>query len=97
LVFGPDGYLYFATYVHWKEPKGMYLIRMNTETLERKELGPIMKSDRAMAEYVAKATMDFQGGLYFATCASRPTGIFAYQPEARHRRELSFAEVRRWG
>jgi len=97
LVFGPDGHLYFATYVHWKEPKGMYLIRMNTETLEREELGPILDSNRVMAEYVAKATIDFQGGLYFATCASRPTGIFAYRPEAGLGRGLSFADVRRWG
>ena len=97
LIFGQDGHLYFATYVHWKEPKGMYLIRMDVETLEREEIGPILNRDGSAAEYVAKATFDFKGGLYFASCASRPTGIFAYRPETEAKRRLSFSDVRRWG
>ena len=97
LVFGPDGFLYFATYVHWKEPKGMYLIRMNTETLKREELSPIVNSKGVLAEYIAKSTRGFDGSLYFASCSSRPTGIFAYKPETAKSGMWTLADVRRWG
>jgi hypothetical protein len=97
LVFGPDGFLYFATYVHWKKLNGMYLIRLNTQTLEREELGPLLNPDGACAEYVAKATPSFDGSMYFATCASRPTGIFGYTPKASMKGMWTLANVRRWG
>jgi len=97
LVFGPDDHLYFSTYVHWKEPKGMYLIRMNTATGEREELGPVMDSEGKTAEYIAKATAGFDGRLYFASCASRPTCMFEYLPEARPKTGMTLAGVRRWG
>jgi hypothetical protein len=75
----------------------MYLIRMNTETLKREELGPIMDSKGVLAEYIAKATPGFDGSMYFASCASRPTGIFAYTPEAGAKGMWTLANVRRWG
>jgi len=96
LVFGPDGFLYFGTYVHWKNPKGMYLIKMNTETLEREEIGPVQDGQGRTAQYIAKATVDLNGQLYFASCASRPTGIFRYSPQEK-KVASSFASVRRWG
>jgi len=95
LVFGPDGALYFATYVHWKEPKGMYLIKMDPDSLEREEVSPFSDPPGGLSRYISKATIDFSGNLYFASCASRPTKVFAYRPKSDLR--LTWDNVRRWG
>jgi len=97
LVFGADKFLYFATYVHWREPKGMYLIKMNVSTLEREEVGPIAGPDGVVAQYIAKSTVGYDGNLYFASCASRPTRIFSYRPKIKTENRLAWRDVRRWG
>lgn len=99
LVFGEDGYLYYATYFHWKEPNGMYLIRMNVETLEREVICP-MEADGLHAWYIAKATRDYLGNLYFASCVSRPTRIFVYSPPYVKKGAVTHRKwplVRPWG
>jgi len=98
LVFGSDGYLYFASYVCWKEPKGMYLIRMDTKTLKREEIGPLV-ADGYHTQYISKATKDYASNLFFASCINRPTRIYEYTPdyvkEGHPRR--SWPIVRKWG
>jgi hypothetical protein len=80
IILGDDGYLYYATSVCWKEPQGMYLIRMNVETLESEELGPLA-ADGYHSQYISKATRDFAGNLYFADSMSRPPRIYVYKPD----------------
>lgn len=38
------------------------------------------------SEYVAKATFDFKGNLYFADTNNRPTRLYVYRPETGERR-----------
>jgi hypothetical protein len=80
LVFGEDGYLYYAASRKDENRRlafRMYLFRMNPETLEREEIGPICDGDYH-SEYIAKATKDSLGNLYFADTNNRPTRLYLY-------------------
>jgi len=80
LVFGSDGWLYFATAAASKEAKCMYLVRMHPDTLEREELGPFKIGER-LATYVSRACMDDLGNLYFAGWHTAPIGLFVFRPD----------------
>ena len=98
LVFGDDGYLYFAS-GNWalRKPelgigparfaptrlpfKGMYLYRMKVETLKRERIGPFMDTKGKTSPYIAHATKDFAGRLYFAETNFRPPRLFIYSPD----------------
>ena len=50
------------------------------------------------SEYVAKATFDFKGNLYFADTNNRPTRLYVYRPESGERRIVNdFSKIRNWG
>ena len=50
------------------------------------------------SEYVAKATFDFKGNLYFADTNNRPTRLYVYRPETGERRLVNdFSKIRNWG
>ncbi len=83
LVFGDDGYLYYAASkedTNRRNPFRMYLFRMDTGSLEKEEIGPFDDGEYHSA-YIAKATRDFAGNLYFADCSSRPARIYVFTPE----------------
>jgi len=98
LVFGEDCHLYYATYFHWKESRGMYLIRMNVQSLEREVICPI-EANGFHAQYIAKATRDYAGNLYLACCGSRPTRVYIYTPPYVKERTIAprWPLVRSWG
>ncbi|MCK4308162.1 hypothetical protein KAW50_08065 [candidate division WOR-3 bacterium] len=98
LVFGLDGYLYFAANLHEEKFNGPYLIRLNPENLERENLGQIAYQGKA-ADHISRASRDFRGDLYFAEVGNRPTKIFKYQPEGIKENKLypSEGEIRYWG
>jgi hypothetical protein len=98
MVFGDDGKLYFCASVWWKEPQGMYLVRLDPQTLEREELGPITDGVDS-STYIAKATKDFDGVLYFADCCKTPTRTWQYRPDVLASRtgKQRWAELRPWG
>jgi len=83
LVFGDDGYLYYT--VSRKDenrriPYRMYLFRMNPATFEKEEICPVDDGEW-QSEYIAKATKDFAGNLYFADTNNRPQRIYIYTPD----------------
>jgi len=98
MVFGDDGKLYFCASVWWKEPQGMYLVRLDPETREREEVGPITDGEHH-STYIAKATKGFDGALYFADCTKVPTRTWQYRPDtvAERSAEQRWAEMRPWG
>ena len=98
MVFGDDGMLYVCVSVWWKEPQGMYLIRVNPKTEEREEIGPITDGE-FHSGYIAKASKDFDGVLYFADCSKTPTRTWKYRPDylAKRSEEERWAELRPWG
>lgn len=99
LVFGEDNFLYMAPKVFWKEPKGAYLVRVNTKTLERKEIGLLaLGGHRSMG--VSKATRDYAGNLYFANITGSPTRMYVYSPDYEKKgrsAERRWPIVRKWG
>jgi len=98
MVFGDDGKLYFCASVWWKEPHGMYLVRLDPKTQAREEIGPITDGEY-QSTYIAKASKDFDGVLYFAECGKTPTLTWQYRPEvlAARTEEERWAELRPWG
>ncbi|MDD5680195.1 MAG: hypothetical protein PHI59_03020 [Candidatus Omnitrophica bacterium] len=100
LIFGDDGYLYYA--VSKKDKKRrlsyrMYLYRMDVDTLKKEEICPF--DDGAWhSEYIAKATKDFAGNLYFADTNNRPERIYVYTPEGYGKDfKPRWPLVRSWG
>ncbi|MDD2709288.1 MAG: hypothetical protein PHV34_14975 [Verrucomicrobiae bacterium] len=82
LVFGDDGYLYYAA--SRKDSKRrigyrMYLFRMDPKTGKKEEIEPFDDGEYH-SEYIAKATKDFAGNLYFCDCSNRPTRIYTHTP-----------------
>lgn len=76
----------------------MYLVRVDTRTLEREEVGPITDGVH-QSTYIAKGTKDFDGVLYFADCSKTPTRTWQYRPQvlAPRTEEQRWAELRPWG
>ena len=75
----------------------MYLIRINTETLKREEICPF-DDGKWHSEYIAKATKDLAGNLYFADCGNRPTRVYIYTPEGAGKTfKPKWPLVRSWG
>jgi len=100
LIFGEDGYLYYAASrkdSNRRIPYRMYLFRMNVHTLEKEEIAPFDDGEYH-AEYIAKATIDFAGNLYFADTNNRPTRIYIYTPEGASGKFIPrWPLVRSWG
>ena len=100
LVFGEDGFLYYVVSeedMHRRLGCRMYLMRMNTENGEKEEIGAL-DDGQWHSEYVAKATFDFKGNLYFADTNNRPTRLYVYRPETGERRLVNdFSKIRNWG
>ncbi|NIA08081.1 MAG: hypothetical protein GWP14_10700 [Actinobacteria bacterium] len=83
LVFADDGYLYYAASkkcLNRRLPYKMHLFRMDTETLAKEEICPIDDGDWN-SEYIAKATKDAYGNLYFADTNNRPPRVYIYRPK----------------
>ncbi|MFA7373225.1 MAG: hypothetical protein WC074_06685 [bacterium] len=83
LIFGDDGYLYYAASRKddsRRIPYRMYLFRMNPETLEQEEISAFDDGDYH-AEYISRATKDFAGNLYFADTNNRPGRMYIYTPQ----------------
>ena len=100
MVFGDDGYLYYSC--SRREPDRrlafrMYLFRMDPETGQKEEIGPV-DDGIYQSEYIAKATKDFAGNLYFADTNSRPTKMYIYTPEGAGKDFTpKWPLVRMWG
>lgn len=100
MVFGEDGKLYYTVSeedLHRRLGCRMYLMRMDVQTGEKEEIGAL--DDGAWhSEYVAKATFDFKGNLYFADTNNRPTRLYVYRPETGERKLVNdFSQIRNWG
>ena len=81
LVPGGDGYLYYAMAKQLvKHRYHMFLCRMSLSTFKKEEVCP-MDDGEWHSQYIAKATRDFYGNLYFADCANRPSRVYIYTPE----------------
>ena len=101
LVFGDDGYLYYAVSKRDRNrriPYRMYLFRMNIKTLKKEEIAPFNDGEYH-SEYIAKATKDFAGNLYFADTNNRPERIYIYTPQGAKGKEFKpkWPVVRSWG
>ena len=100
MVFGEDGYLYYVVSEDdFTRRLGcrMYLMRLNPETGEKEEIGAL-DDGQWHSEYVAKATFDFKGNLYFADTNNRPTRLYVYRPETGERKWINdFSKIRNWG
>ena len=100
LVFGDDGFLYYAASEkdpNRRVPYRFYLFRMNPETLEKEKVCPFDDGDWH-SEYIAKGTADFAGNFYFADANNRPSRIYVYTPpgttgEFDERRPI----LKKWG
>ncbi len=100
LVFGEDGLLYYVVSqedLHRRLGCRMYLMRLHPDTGEKEEIGAL-DDGQWHSEYVAKATFDFKGNLYFADTNNRPTRLYVYRPESGERRIVNdFSKIRNWG
>ncbi|MCD4824588.1 MAG: hypothetical protein K8S55_08265 [Phycisphaerae bacterium] len=100
LIFGDDGMLYYTATKKAKNriiPFKVYLFRMNPDTLEKEEIGPVDDGDWH-STYIAKATKDLHGNLYFADTNNRPERIYVYTPEKTDKDTPSKQPiVRAWG
>lgn len=98
LVFGPDDYLYFTMNIHEEGLDGPCIIRLNTETLKRENLGQITYKGKP-ADHISRGARDFYGNLYFAEVGASPTKIFKYQPEGikKEKPYPSKGQIRYWG
>lgn len=100
LVFGDDGYLYYTGSrkdENRRIPFRMYLFRMHPETLEKEEIGAVDDGEWH-SEYIAKATKDFAGNLYFADTNNRPVRIYMYTPEGSGKTyNERWPLIRSWG
>lgn len=100
LIFGEDGFLYYAVSeedTRRRLGSRMYLMRMNTESGEKEEIGAI-DDGQWHAEHMAKATFDFKGNLYFADTNNRPTRLYVYRPKTGKREIVNdFSQIRNWG
>ncbi|MDD5698939.1 MAG: hypothetical protein PHH77_10025 [Victivallaceae bacterium] len=100
LVFGDDGYLYYTVSrpdENRRIPFRMYLFRMHPDTLEKEEICAV-DDGQWHSEYIAKATKDFAGNLYFADTNNRPQRIYIYTPEGAGKNFVKkWPFLRSWG
>ena len=94
LVFGSDGFLYFAANVKTEEKSIPHLIKMNPETGERENLG-VFHHNGTPADHISRAVSDVEGNLYFAETGNTPTKLFKYTPEKKGKTEMKTRRV--WG
>lgn len=83
MIFGDDEYLYYAASKEVNDEKKtqrMYLFRMDMSGLKKEEICPFDDGDWH-STYIAKATKDFAGNLYFFDVDSRPEMVYIYTPE----------------
>jgi hypothetical protein len=100
-VFGDDGYLYYTASrkdVNRRIPYRMYLFRLNTQTFEKEEICAV-DDGQWQSEYIAKATKDFTGNLYFSDTNNRPQRIYVYTPhgDGEHCDVKCPSIIRSWG
>lgn len=101
LIFGDDGYLYYAASKEDKNrriPYRMYLFRMDVNTLKKEEICPFDDGEYH-SEYIDKATKDFYGRLYFADTNNRPVRIYVYTPDyfTGKKTKRNWPFIRSWG
>ncbi|MFA5645767.1 MAG: hypothetical protein WDA18_05370 [Candidatus Ratteibacteria bacterium] len=99
LVFGDDGYLYYAISKKDKNRRlfyRMYLFRMDINNLKKEEICAFDDGDWH-SEYIAKATKDFFGNLYFADTNNRPGRVYVYTPEGSGKESKSGRQLKKWG
>jgi hypothetical protein len=100
LIFGDDGYLYYAASrkdAQRRIPYRMYLFRMDTKTLKKEEICPFDDGEWH-SEFIAKATKDFAGNLYFADTNNRPTRVYIHTPHGSGRIfKPTWPLVKTWG
>ncbi len=100
LICDDDGWLYYAASRqdnNRRMPYRMYLFRMNPDTLEQEEICSFDDGNYHSA-YIAKATRDYAGNLYFADTNNRPERIYVYTPQGSGKSYTPrWPLVRAWG
>ena len=96
MVFGEDGMLYYACSVAEQDGPRLHLIKMHPETGERQDIGLITDGEKKSG-YIAKATRDWFGNLYFAESGLVPPRIWIYRPEGDWKPKPRWPLVRYWG
>lgn len=105
VVFGDDGLLYLTAGFTEYTPEGglighgMYLYRIDTETLENEEVALLADDRGLICPYVHRAARDFDGRLYFFETNYRPPRLFVYTPDYvnERRNEPKSSAIRFWG
>jgi len=101
LVFGDDGYLYFSSNLSCNGKSSPHLIRLNTGSLKRENLGQITYQGKP-ADHISRGTRDFYGNLYFAEVGNAPTKMFKMQSKNKKANRKSRIanrgkQIRYWG
>lgn len=94
MVFGSDGFLYFAVNVNSDGKSIPHLIKMNPQDGKRKNLG-MLHHKGIPADHISRAVSDAQGNLYFAETGNTPTKLFKYTPESSG--NIKMKTRRLWG
>ena len=75
MVFGPDKKLYFTANRQRENGSHPDLIRFDTISAERENLGALVV-DGAPADHIARGAMGSDGALYFSEAGNTPTKLF---------------------